>query len=106
MRKKKNNKRKYLIIVGCCLLLAVVAVYYFFFASMSASSDTKYVYIDNDDNIDSVYTKIAEVSKASRMTGFKTLVRHSKYADNIRTGRYAIRPGEGPFIVFRHLSTL
>ncbi len=103
MRKKKNNKRKYLIIVGCCLLLAVVAVYYFFFASMSASSDTKYVYIDNDDNIDSVYTKVAEVSKASRMTGFKTLVRHSKYADNIRTGRYAIRPGEGPFIVFRHM---
>ena len=38
------------------------------------------------------------------MEGFKTLVRHSHYADNIRTlGRYAIEPGEGAFTVFRHM---
>ena len=103
MKKKKNNKRKYLIPFGVCLLVVLGAVYYFFFASMSSSDETKYVYIDNDDTIDSVYTKVAEVAKASSMTGFKTLASHSKYADNIRTGRYGIRPGEGAFVVFRHL---
>ena len=103
MKKKKNNKRKYLIPFGVCLLGVLGAVYYFFFASMSSSDETKYVYIDNDDTIDSVYTKVAEVAKASSMTGFKTLASHSKYADNIRTGRYGIRPGEGAFVVFRHL---
>ena len=103
MKKKKNNKRKYLIPLGVCLLVVLGAVYYFFFASMSSSDETKYVYIDNDDTIDSVYTKVAEVAKASSMTGFKTLASHSKYADNIRTGRYGIRPGEGAFVVFRHL---
>jgi UPF0755 protein len=30
------------------------------------------------------------------------MVRHSKYSDNIRTGRYAINPGEGTLKVFRH----
>ena len=37
------------------------------------------------------------------MTGFKALVKVSSYADNVRTGRYAVRPGEGSLMVFRHL---
>lgn len=100
---KKNVKKKYLIPAGACFAVVLAVIYYYFFAAMSASDETHYVYIDNDDTIDSVYSKLSDVSKASSMTGFKTLVRHSKYADNIRTGRYAVRPGEGAFVVFRHL---
>ena len=100
---KKNVRKKYLIPAGACLVVVLAVVYYYFFAAMSASNETHYVYIDNDDTIDSVYNKLSEVSKASSMTGFKTLVRHSKYADNIRTGRYAVRPGEGALVVFRHM---
>ena len=100
---KKNVKKRYLIPAGACLVVIIAVVYYYFFAAMSASNETRYVYIDNDDTIDSVYTKLSEVSKASAMTGFKTLVRHSKYAGSIRSGRYAVRPGEGAFVVFRHL---
>ena len=81
--------------IGVGLLVAVAIVYYFFFAGMSSSGDTQYVYIDDDDTIDSVYTKLGEVSKSNAMTGFKTLVKVSSYADNVRTGRYAVRPGEG-----------
>ena len=100
---KKNKKRRFLIPACACLAVILAAVYYYFFAAMLSGSDTKYVYIDNDDNVDSVYAKLSDVSKASAMTGFKTIVRHSKYAGNIRTGRYAVRPGEGAYIVFRHL---
>lgn len=100
---KKNLKRKYLIPAGACLVVIVAAVYYFFFATMLATSETKYVYIDNDDNVDSVLVKLSAVSKSNAMTGFKTLVRHSKYSENIRTGRYAVEPGEGAFTVFRHM---
>ena len=100
---KKNKKRRFLIPACVCLAAILGAVYYYFFAAMLSGSDTKYVYIDNDDTVDSVYAKLSDVSKASAMTGFKTIVRHSKYADNIRTGRYAVRPGEGAYIVFRHL---
>ena len=89
--------------IGVGLLVAVAIVYYFFFAGMSSSGDTQYVYIDDDDTIDSVYTKLGEVSKSNAMTGFKTLVKVSSYADNVRTGRYAVRSGEGSLMVFRHL---
>ena len=100
---KKNNKRRYLAAAGACAVIAIAVVYHYFFAAMLAGSDTKYVYIDNDDTIDSVYAKLADVSKANAMAGFKMLARHSKYAGNVRTGRYAVRAGEGSLVVFRHL---
>ena len=100
---KKKLKRRYLIPAGACLAVVAAAVYYYFFASMLGGAETKYVYIDDDDTVDSVTFKLSAVSEANAMTGFTTLVRHSKYVDNIRTGRYAIEPGDGAFTVFRHL---
>ena len=100
---KKNTRRKYLIPAVACLVVVAGIVYYYFFASMAAGNETRYVYIDTDDTVDSVYTKLTDVSSSNGMAGFKTLVRHSHYADNIRTGRYAITPGEGAFTVFRHM---
>lgn len=100
---KKNTRRKYLIPAVACLVVMAGIVYYYFFASMAAGNETRYVYIDTDDTVDSVYTKLADVSSSNGMAGFKTLIRHSHYADNIRTGRYAITPGEGAFTVFRHM---
>ncbi len=103
MRKRKNKNRKFLTIIGVVMLAVVACGYCFFFAGMSSTGETQYVYVDNDDNIDSVYTKLSGVSSGSSMIGFKTLVKMSGYADNVRTGRYAVREGEGAFMVFRHL---
>ena len=103
MRKKKNKSSKLLPIAGVVLFSLVVVVYYFFFVGMSSTGETQYVYIDNDDSIDSVYTKLGDVSRGSSMIGFKTLVKISGYGDKVRTGRYAVREGEGSFIVFRHM---
>lgn len=100
---KRNKSRNHLMFMGVCLLAVVAGIYNFFFATMSASGDTQYVYIDNDDTIDSVYTKLSDVSTGRAMRGFKCLVSMSSYAENIRTGRYAVRSGEGSFIVFRHM---
>lgn len=100
---KKNKNRNYLMFMGVCLLAVVAGIYNFFFATMSASGDTQYVYIDNDDTVDSVYTKLSDVSTGRAMRGFKCLVAMSSYAENIRTGRYAVRSGEGSFMVFRHM---
>ena len=101
MRKKKNGKL--LPIIGVALFSVVVVIYYFFFIGMSSTGKTQYVYIDNDDTIDSVYTKLSDVASGSSMIGFKTLVKMSGYGDNVRTGRYAVREGEGSFMVFRHM---
>lgn len=100
---RTDLKKKYLIPAGGCLLVIIATAYYYFFSALTSSTTTKYVYIDNDDTIDSVMTKVSSIANNHALKGFKTLVRHSKYADNVRTGRYAIKPGEGAFVTFRHL---
>lgn len=99
----KKFIRRYLLPALICGL-AVIGLLYFYFASdFSTKEEIQYVCIDRDDNLDSVFAKLAPIAKQHALTGYKTLVRHSGYAEHIRTGRYAIAPGDGAFTVFRHL---
>lgn len=100
---KAINKKYYLIPAGVCLLVIICLLYYYFFSSFSIKKTTQYVYIDNDDTTDSIYAKLSPIASIHAMSGFRTLVRHSTYGNNIKTGRYAIKEGEGTFKVFRHL---
>lgn len=92
-------------IAAILFVVAVVLglVYYYFFTSMLNGGANQIVYIDENDNIDSVYAKLKPISSVHAIAGFKTLVRHSTYADNIRTGRYEIETGNGALTVFRKL---
>lgn len=99
----KNFRKKYLIAAGVCLLLIIGLLYYYLFSAFSSSSRTQYVYIDNDDDADSVIVKLQQYGTRHGMQAFTTLMRHSSYADHVRTGRYAIEPGEGAFKLFRHI---
>jgi len=72
---------------------------------MSDSDTTQYLYIDKDDNIDSITTKLSTISNVHSLSAFTILVRHSEYGDNIKTGRYAIKPGNGAFAIFRTLKS-
>lgn len=92
-----------MISVEVFLLIVFAFVYYYFFSSFSAKKTTRYVYIDNDDTIDSVYAKLSPFATAHGMSAFRLLVSHSAYDKHVTTGRYAVRPGEGSFKVFRHL---
>lgn len=102
---KTIHKKYYLIPAGACLLVICCLIYYYFFSSFSKEPTTQYVYIDNDDTVDSIYTKLSPIASTHSMTGFRTLVRHSTYGENIKTGRYAVKAGEGAFKVFRHLKS-
>lgn len=99
----KNIRKKYLIPVSVCMLVLFGLIYYYFFSSFSAIKGTQYVYIDNNDNIDSVFTKLEKISTAHSMSGFRILANHSQYANHIRTGRYGIKSGDGALKIFRHL---
>jgi UPF0755 protein len=100
---KSRNMKYYMISAGTCLLIIIGLIYYYFFSSFSTKETTRYVYIDNDDSIDSVLAKLTPIASDHAMTGFRTLLKHSSYDKNIRTGRYAIKPGDGSFKIFRHL---
>lgn len=99
----KNCKKKYLIPAALCLLVLLGIGYYYFFTSFTGKSDTVYFYIDADDNYDSIMTKLQPVSTRHGLHAFCTLSRHSSLASHIRTGRYALKPSMGAFMVFRHI---
>lgn len=100
---KKITSKKFIIPASACIAVILFLCYYYFFSGMLVKSGNRFVYIDNNDNIDSVYAKLKPAVSRHTMVGFKTLVRHSSYSDNIRTGRYEIKKGEGAFTVFRKL---
>ena len=71
---------------------------------MNKGDNTFYLYIDNDDTVDSVLTKLSAHCSSTAMSGFATIAHHCSYADNIHTGRYAVKPGECAITVYRHLT--
>ena len=99
----KVTERKYVIPGLICLLVIAGFIYYFFFSSLTGKADKQYLYIDADDNVDSVFTKLRDISTDHGLFAFQTLARHFNYGEKIRTGRYAIEPSEGAFMAFRHI---
>ncbi len=91
----KKTARRYMIIISAIVILVVIA---FIAAKMTIGSimhneQPVFIYIDHDDDIDSVCAKIEDAGQPSTMTGFKLLAKLTKYQSNIRTGRYVIDPG-------------
>lgn len=98
-----TNSKKYLVPAAIGVILVIALPFYFFFRSVSTLDETHYLYIDADDTQDSVINKIKPIALPTSMAGLQTLLRHAGYKDHIKTGRYAIKPGEGAITIFRHL---
>ena len=102
---KKKTKKK---LIGGLLAILVLGIagiahiYYYFFAQPFQITDTTYIYIDRDDNVDSVYTKITQAGNPKQMHGFESLVRYQGY--NVKTGRYALKPTANMRYLHRRLS--
>ena len=95
--------KKWLSAAAVVVALGIGTLYYYFFSAMSVDGTTQYVYIDDDDNIDSVLTKVSAVSNAHAMSAYTLLAKHSAYAEHVRTGRYAINGSNGALVSFRHM---
>ena len=101
---KKTIKNKYYLAAVVICIIAIFALgYYYLMSSFSNAEKTEYVYIDDNDNIDSVCVKLSGFASSQAIMAFQTLARHSGYADQIRSGRYAVRYGESTITVFRNL---
>lgn len=103
MNMKRILKNKLLIPVGICVLVVAGLLYYYFLSNATGKDETQYLYVDQDDNVDSVFAKIKPLLNGHGLKGYKTLVRHSSYGEHVRTGRYAIEPGDGALTLFRHI---
>ena len=97
------KKKYYIIPIFICLLaLAGVAAFYLT-GSLSRSEQCEYVYIDDNDNLDSIAVKLSPIANEHALLSFKIIARHYGYDKHIRTGRYAILPGDGIISVMRKL---
>lgn len=99
----KILSKKFIIPAALCMLVIVGLTYYYLFSSLSSNNKTEYIYVDNDDNVDSVLAKVRPIANAHSMQAFSTLIRHSSYSAHIHTGRFEIAPGYGAFKIFRHI---
>lgn len=102
MKKKTRN----ILIVSIAILLLGIAgiahIYYYFFAQPFQITETTYIYIDRNDNIDSVYHKIIEAGNPKQMHGFESLVKYKGYTP--KTGCYVIKPTDNMRYLHRRLS--
>ena len=104
------DKRKRNILISIVVVLAIAGVigagniYYLFFSRPFQISDITYIYIDRDDNLDSVYQKITEAGHPKSMKGFEILARKNHYAQHIKTGKYASKPSDNMRYLERRLS--
>lgn len=96
-----KQKKTVIILIGCIIVIAAIAAA-ILFMPMLKGNDPQYVYIDNDDDIDSVFTKVEPHANAYGFQAFKLTAKALDYASHIRTGRYAIEPGTGGLQTLRH----
>lgn len=99
----KKIKTSYLTSAAGCLVVVIGIVCYFLFAGIARNEGTSYLYIDDDDDMDSVSMKLSEIASPMGVTAVRTLARHMGYVDKIRTGRYALEEGMNALQFFRNL---
>ena len=100
---KAVNSRLYLYISLAVVLVIILLMSMYLFSSVSTSEKTEYVYIDDNDTQDSIIVKMHPFSKSMGLSVLNILIRHSDYAENILTGKYAIEPKDNPITIFRRL---
>lgn len=98
--------KKKIYAIGTVLAVAAVIIasgtaWRLFLSRTFHIDDTVYVYIDRDDTVDSVQTKISQAAHPATTAGFGVLAAVTDY--EARTGRYAIEPGDNMLGVYRKL---
>lgn len=67
------------------------------------TAETAYLYIDQDDDLDSVADKVAAIAQPKTMLAFQPMARALGYDEHVRTGRYAVHPRESLLTLLRRL---
>ncbi len=79
--------------LGVVLVIAIIVALYFRHLIMGnhfTNKEVAYVYIDQNDNVDSLRNKLSNVAHPKKMEGFDLLASHYEFEKGIRTGRYKI----------------
>mgnify|MGYP002852062412 CR=1 FL=1 len=106
MTKLNKKKKKAIIIISIIVLslfCVIMAFYLSIFGKVLTNEKAEYIYIDNDDNIDSVKTKIEALGKPTSMLGFNLLNDYTDYEKSIKIGRYKVSEDMTMLSLFRNI---
>jgi len=92
-----------IIAIICLIILIIGLISYNLFLSNISIAETEYIYIDKDDNTDSVITKIKNTGAEFSEDGFKLLSSRNKQNNNIRPGRYRVSSDINTLELFRNI---
>ncbi|MBO4398177.1 MAG: endolytic transglycosylase MltG [Bacteroidaceae bacterium] len=92
-----------IIAIICLIILIIGLISYNLFLSNISIAETEYIYIDKDDNADSVITKIKNTGAEFSEDGFKLLSSRNKQSNNIRPGRYRVSSDINTLELFRNI---
>ena len=105
------KKKTRTLIVSILLLLVLIIVlfvgtgYYCFYAPQFYPKNTVSIYIDRDDTVDSVFTKVKSHGLPRCFAGFKWMAALYDYDKHVHTGHYSISPEENVYTVFSRFNT-
>ncbi len=91
-----KSKRNLLFIILAAIILAAGGIFLYIRMILSAEfqiKQTVYIYVDKQKSFDAVLTQMDTTAHISDLNAFKRLSSYMKYPDNMKTGRYAIKPG-------------
>lgn len=103
-----TKKKRITLLVLTTLFVASLAgigytLYYYLLTPLFQHKEVTYIYIDRDDNIDSVRAKVIESGNPKSMRSFDALSKQTNYADRIKTGKYALLPTDNMRELHRRL---
>lgn len=103
MESKKLLSAKFLIPAALCLVAICGITVFYFFASMSSSDRDAKIFVDADDDIDSLLVKVEPYTTSTGRSGFSILINHLGNENMVKPGMYLLKPGTSAFSFFRKL---
>ena len=100
-------KRRTQILTACIVVAVATAiaggcVAYMLYHHLTPA-DTTYIYVDDDDSIDSVLRKVEATDADVSMTAMKWLTEYTHYDQHIRPGRYEVSNEQNTLQLFRDM---
>lgn len=88
-------------IFSCTIAVITITVHQLFFDKTFQITEDTYLYIDEDDNVDSVIVQLSEKGRPKIMRGFELLAHWKDY--KVKSGRYKVAPQDNIRMVFNRL---
>lgn len=90
----KKSRKKWLIgtaaVVAVLLIGGYCVAHHYLFSQLLKGDQKVYIFVDKDDNVDSVLHKVEAFADPTAMKGFRKAVSFKDYGSNIKRGRYEL----------------